>query len=124
VVALKKENELLREEVCQDHFEMNAFLAESMDMMRKLLCKREIAFESTHQKQNYGQMKLNTRIDHCATLFQKQLKFEADFKKGINKLKGRIKAVEHDWSAEKEAVDQLMNFDAYLSSKRIHGQPR
>jgi hypothetical protein len=27
VVALKKENELLREEVCQDHFEMNAFLA-------------------------------------------------------------------------------------------------
>jgi hypothetical protein len=40
MVVLKKENELLREEVCQDHFEMNVFLAESMDMMRKLTRKR------------------------------------------------------------------------------------
>jgi hypothetical protein len=70
VVALKKENVLLREEVCQYHFEINAFLAESMDMMRKLLSKSEMIFESSHQKQNYVQMKLNTRIDHCATLFQ------------------------------------------------------
>jgi hypothetical protein len=70
VVALKKENELLREEVCQYHFEMNAFLAESIDMKRKLLSKIETIFESSHQKRNYGQMKLNPKINHCATLFQ------------------------------------------------------
>jgi hypothetical protein len=69
-------------------------------------------------------MKLNTRMNHCVILFQKQSKFEADFKQEMNKLKGRIKAVEHDWSAEKEAVDKLMNTDAFLSSKRMHGQPR